>query len=174
MVPDIFMAKSKKPAKDGRPKKIIRPAHWDAIEADFRLEKLEKYPSKVNHAYWVEADKEFSPYPKPTERSGKYTLLLKRTLTQSGTNKKFALENGEFGNYAKVSTNKPNPNSSDPSKHVICVYTYDSADETDVRRIRESLRKLGFVGKLSYKTDNATYAGKYAKTGSKHISLYCE
>ncbi len=57
---------------------------------------------------------------------------------------------------------------------VICVYTYDYADEADVRRVREELRALGFIDKLSYKADEDTLAGKYAQLGDRNISKYRE
>jgi hypothetical protein len=44
--------------------------------------------------------------------------------------------------------------------HVICVYTYDHNDESDVRRVRQALRDLGFTAKIPYKTDEATLGEK--------------
>ena len=87
---------------------------------------------------------------------------------------KLAVEQGRLGSTAKVSTAKPNPNATDSSSHVICVYTYDAADEGDLRRVRSSLRDLGITSKIPYKTDDATFRGKYAKSGDKRISLYYE
>jgi hypothetical protein len=55
-----------------------------------------------------------------------------------------------------------------------CVYTYDSHDEADVRRIRQVLRELGFAGKLPYKTDQETLDGRYSHKGDRHISKYYE
>ena len=87
---------------------------------------------------------------------------------------KRAVEEGRLGSSAKVSTAKPNPNSTDSSKHVICVYTYDADDEPDLRQIRSSLRLLGVTNKIAYMTDDATFQGKYRKSGDKRISLYYE
>jgi len=57
---------------------------------------------------------------------------------------------------------------------VICVYTYDSDDVQDVKRVRASLRELGFVGRLSYKPDADTHAGRYKNRGHRGISKYLE
>jgi hypothetical protein len=161
--------------KPRKTKKPTRPAHWEAIEASLRQEKLEQTPSIVTHCYWVLEDKEFSTYPKPTERSGKWLIFVSRNDVDEVWHKiKIALEKGELGETAKVSTAKPNPNSKNPSTHVICVFTYDSEDKADVRRVRKSLRRLGVFNKISYKTDSATFGGKYAKSGSKKTSLYHE
>jgi len=41
-------------------------------------------------------------------------------------------------------------------------------------RIREELRSLGIVSKISYKTDKATRENQYQIKGSTRISLYYE
>ena len=71
---------------------------------------------------------------------------------------------------AKVSTAKPNPDSRD-SRRVIYVYTKDWADEPDVMRVRENLRRLGFVDRIGYKRNLETFAGEYAKKG-KRVTYY--
>ena len=73
-----------------------------------------------------------------------------------------------------MSTARPNPNSGGPRKHVICVYTYDSEDKEDVMRVRASLRELGFVTPIAYKTDEATLEGRYEVKGHRRISKYYE
>jgi hypothetical protein len=87
---------------------------------------------------------------------------------------KAATEAGKLGDSAKVATAKPNQFAADPNKRVICVYTYDWTDVDDVRRVREELRKLGFVAKIAYKADEDTYAGRYEVHGHKRISKYYE
>ena len=84
------------------------------------------------------------------------------------------METGLLGPAAKVSTALPNPNSRDPNKHVVCVYTADAANETDIKRVRSSLRDLGISWRIPYKTDQATRAGEYAINGSKRIATYYE
>ena len=64
----------------------------------------------------------------------------------------------ELGIDAKVSTTAQN------EKYVICVYTSNYLDTTDVNRVRERLRELGFVARLYYKPDMYTYLGIYSKT----------
>lgn len=56
--------------------------------------------------------------------------------------------------------------------HVICIYTYDHEDESDVMRVREKLRELGFAENLGYKTDAATYSGVYRATGHSNVCKY--
>ena len=51
-----------------------------------------------------------------------------------------------------------NPNASTPNTRVICVYTYETLDESDVKRVRQSLRDIGISRKIPYKADNATRA----------------
>ncbi len=85
-----------------------------------------------------------------------------------------AVTNGLLGEEAKVSTARPNSNASDPNKHVICVYTYDVEDKADVMRIRRQLRDLGVTWKIPYKTDRATYQGRYQVRGDRRISTYYE
>lgn len=85
-----------------------------------------------------------------------------------------ALTQARLGDYAKVSTARPSPNAAAPRTHVICVYTYDADDEDDVRRVRNSLRDLGFVKPIAYKTDQATFDGRYQVRGHQRISKYYE
>jgi hypothetical protein len=63
---------------------------------------------------------------------------------------------GKLGNYSKVSPYHPSD-----SEHVICIYTDDFTDESDVFRIRQSLTDLGFTEELNYKPDAYTYLGIY-------------
>lgn len=85
-----------------------------------------------------------------------------------------AVRAGRLGGEAKVSTTKPNSNAEDPTKHVICVYTYDVDDVADVRRVRAELRKLGVTWRIPYKTDRATEKGLYRVRGHTRISQYFE
>ena len=87
---------------------------------------------------------------------------------------KKATEEGKLGDSAKVATAKPNPNATNSDTKVICVYTYDWADERDVKRIREEIRNLGITNKIPYKADEATLSGKYRIKGDTRISKYYE
>ena len=44
-------------------------------------------------------------------------------------------------------------------RHVICVYTRDWEDRTEVQQAREVLRRAGFKERLGYKRDIDTIAG---------------
>jgi len=44
---------------------------------------------------------------------------------------------------------------------VTCVYTKDCYDKVDVMRVREELKKLGYLRVLPYKPDSMTLAGEY-------------
>jgi len=106
-------------------------------------------------------------------RNGKWLIFIHVTeIDETWELIKIALNEGLLGKTAKVSTIKQNPNVKDKDTKVICVYTYDSDDEDDVMRIRNEIRKLGFVKKLPYKTDHATVSGKYEVRGHVKISKY--
>ena len=76
----------------------------------------------------------------------------------------------KLGIGAKVATMRPNSHAKDENTKVICVYTVDYRNKVDVLRVRKALRELGVLQTLSYKTDEATYAGRYAS--SSHVSKY--
>ncbi|MEA2586491.1 MAG: hypothetical protein QOF33_4576 [Thermomicrobiales bacterium] len=75
-----------------------------------------------------------------------------------------AVERGELSFSAKVGTVLQRRDSQ-YGQHVICVYTADHRDETERRRVRESLRSLGVTWTIGYKTDQATRDGRYAGPG---------
>jgi len=66
-----------------------------------------------------------------------------------------ATHGGTLGISSKVSPRD------DSGKHVICVFTRDYTDETDVERVRNGLRRLGMRGKIGYKPDIYTYCRVY-------------
>jgi hypothetical protein len=67
--------------------------------------------------------------------------------------------NGELGISAKASTAKQTT-----TRHVICVYTDNYLDISNVMAVRDKLRLLGFPEKLCYKPDIYTYLGIYYRT----------
>ena len=85
---------------------------------------------------------------------------------------KGAVESGELGTAAKVSTNHRASIHFNPKMQVVCVYTYDYADEVDVMRIRQRLRDLGVTWEISYKSDEDTRNVKYSHTGHRNIGKY--
>jgi hypothetical protein len=87
-----------------------------------------------------------------------------------------ATEHDLLGISAKVSTAVPN--GYDASRHLICVYTNDFRQKDDVARVLNALREIGIIGKLYYKTDEATLSGLYSSNGpftkkKGRASLYC-
>ncbi len=132
-------------------------------------------PSRATEEYFLYADRKTGSYLEHTDRVGKWLIFVPTESVDEVWEKiKLAVERGELGESAKVSTARPNPNAADTSKHVICVYTYDSDDAADVRRIRAVLRGLGVRHRIPYKTDSATERGEYRKAGHKRISKYYE
>jgi len=143
------------------------------------LQKMEAYsnarPSGVTEVYWIYARRKSGEYPRSTKRSGKWLVFVDiKNVDEVWAKIKKATEEGKLGSSAKVATAKPNPNATDPNTKVICVYTYDWIDEKDVKRVREELRKLGIVNKISYKADEDTLSGKYRVRGHTRISKYYE
>jgi hypothetical protein len=133
-------------------------------------------PSEVTDAFWLAVlRKKDYPYPDYTANSGKWQIFLPvAQIDELWPKIKLATEEGLLGDSSKVSTAKPNPNATSPDEEVICVYTYDSTDVADVKRIRQELRALGITWEISYKEDRVTAAGKYSNRGDKGISKYRE
>ena len=135
----------------------------------------ERKLTKEKREYWLLAERKVGYYPEHTDRGGKWLIFVPSDAVDEVWQRvKQAAEEGKLGSSAKVSTAKSNPNSTDSSKYVICVYTYDADDEADVQQIRSSLRQLGFTNKIPYKADDTTFQGKYSKSGDKRTSLYYE
>jgi hypothetical protein len=132
-------------------------------------------PIIATEAYRVFAERKKGEYPKPTPKSGKWLIFVDMARIDPlwGRVKK-AVEDGLLGERAKVSTARPNPNALNASKRVICVYTYNYADDADVRRIRTELRHLGVAEKIPYKADEDTRAGRYRAKGHSKISKFFE
>ena len=129
-------------------------------------------PSKTTQMYWIVQDAPGSaPEAIEDEHAGKW-LIFQEPETADDAWKKVrdATVALDLGISAKVSTAKPNPDSRD-SRRVIYVYTKDWADEADVMRVRENLKKLGFVDRIGYKRNLETFAGEYAQKG-KRVTYY--
>ncbi len=129
-------------------------------------------PSKACDNYWIESA---APSGNWSQNSGKWLLFISTGRVDSVWKIiDSEAKAGRLGIAAKVATAKHNELSTSPSVRLICVYTYDCTNLDDVRRVRQRLRELGFVKKISYKTDAATTEGKYAQNGDKKISLFYE
>lgn len=123
-------------------------------------------PSEVSEVFWIYAARKEGSYPSPTPRSGKWLVFGDAARVDEVWDEiREATERGALGGFSKVATSRPNPTGPDPSRRVICVYTYDSDDVQDVMRVRDSLRNLGVTEKTGYKTDAKTVAGVYVARG---------
>ncbi len=129
-------------------------------------------PTKTTQTYWIVQDAPGSaPEAIEDENAGKWLIFQEPDLADEAWKKvRNATVALELGISAKVSTSKPNPESRDNRK-VIYVYTKNWADETDVMRVREALRTLGFIERIGYKRNIETFAGEYAKKG-KRVTYY--
>ena len=148
-------------------------------------------PSKCTHGNWILA---FSPNYEDEEltdmharliakkklakkqnlKSGKWLVYVDRSDVDKVWKKiKKATEEGSLGIEAKVANKIQSDLFGGGKSHVICVYTHDWTDVKDVMRVREKLKDLGIINKISYKSDEDTIAGKYARKGDK-VSKYYE
>ena len=127
----------------------------------------------MTNDYWVYAQRKKGEYPEHTSRGGKWLIFVSGyNLNKTWEKVRIALEEGKLGGLAKASKHGSRAKSS--NNRVICVYTYDWKDIQDVKRIREELRKIGIIRKISYKTDEATERGIYRANSGEKISKYYE
>ena len=126
-------------------------------------------PTQETRDGWIHVFRKMDDYPEDTDRSGKWLIWLSvQTIDRYWQSIREAVERGQLGNEAKVST-AASPQARAGKPYVICVYTYDYDDETDVMRIREELRRLGIHRKIRYKADEDTQALRY---GSNYTPKY--
>jgi len=127
----------------------------------------------MDNDYWTYAQRKNGKYPEHTSRGGKWLIFVgSHNLSRIWSKIKIAVEEGKLGGLAKVPRHSSRAQS--PSSGVICVYTYDWKDAQDVKRIREELRKIGIIRKISYKTDEDTERGIYRANSSEKVSKYYE
>lgn len=127
-------------------------------------------PTQVKDYPWIYALRKAGTYPKATARSGKWLIFVSmRNVDEVWRKVKQATEEGRLGGDAKVATMYPNPIAQDSNVKVICVYTYDWQDKTDVYRVCNELLKIGIKPPLGYKADSTTLEGKYAFTGDTNL-----
>lgn len=135
-----------------------------------------RLPSEVRDDHWIYAYRKNGEYPKHSRTLGGKWLLFIQLLALDAEWQKIrqATVEGKLGDLSKVATARPNPLATNSSAKVICVYTYNWTDEEDVRRIRETLRQLGFTRKIPYKADQETRTGQYAVSATGRVSKYFE
>ena len=117
-------------------------------------------PSKTIDDDWIRAKspRQFTQ----TGRIGKWMIFpLKEHLDDIWPKIAKATEAEQLGIAANTSTDRTNPNSVSPKTGLVCVYSYDSDDVADVKRVLEQLRALGFNDRLNYKEDEQTLQGNY-------------
>lgn len=105
----------------------------------------------------------------PTPRVGKWVVRIPTgVIDRVWKEYADATGNGHLGISTKRSTEARRAAAGQGS-HVIVVYTRDYEDRNDVRRVLRALRvDLRVKQNLSYKTDEATLAGRYGEG----VSLY--
>lgn len=125
-------------------------------------------PSQVHDELWVWAERLRGDGPALTERSGKWLVYVGLAyLDNAWELVRTATEDGRLGPLSKASTAMPSEYA--PGSAVVCVYTYDWADEADVMRVREDLRSRCAVKRtIAYKTDEDTLAGNYGAGLAKY------
>ncbi len=134
----------------------------------------DRKPSQVTQARWIYAIPKKGRYHAATGRSGKWLVFVHLDkVDEVWAYIKKATEEGRLGDSAKTSTAQPSIHGNSDEK-VICVYTYDWQDKTDVMRIRGELRSLGVTKKIPYKSDEDTMARRYRVAGDANISKYYE
>lgn len=80
--------------------------------------RMKKHPSKARAA-WLYAEQPTKP-PYHATLVGKWQLFIPRTaIDEVWADLASAVERGELGISAKVSTARPNPNAHDPKTHVV-------------------------------------------------------
>ncbi len=117
---------------------------------------LDSAPTEEGSALWVLAEsparRQWRRLPDP----GKWLIFVEPARVDAiWENIKKETERGALGVSAKASTAA----SYRGGDYVICVYTPDAQDETEVRRVRALLFDLGWHGDLCYKTDAMTRQG---------------
>ena len=131
-------------------KKLYYGAKKD-LEIDVVQSTEEGNPSEVTHAAFIVAIyKGKNPQPE-SKRVGKWLFFVaEKYIDDTWRNVKKAVGDGKLWKQAKVSTAWR----SKGGVYVVCVYTYDCDDESDVMKIRDHLREMGFKKATSYKSDD--------------------
>ena len=156
---------------------MLRRDHEDIVTDQMRMAASlsDRKPSEVVEVYWLYAENESAAYPQATDNSGKWLVFVDaHEVDEVWSAVAKATREGRLGGRSKVATAAPNGFSQDPTKRVICVYTYDWKDVGDVKRVREVLHQLGVNRKIAYKSDEDSMSGKYRVTGHSQISKYYE
>lgn len=131
-------------------------------------------PSEETDEYWLYATAPIDKDATYGPSGGKWMVYVYvPDLDHAWATIREATRSGTLGPSSKSGTARANPNDTakgaKPTK-VICVYTRDAEDRDDLGRVFAELRRLGFAGQLSYKTDADTQEGTYGKGSSLYTS----
>ncbi|SEQ32161.1 putative phosphothreonine lyase domain-containing protein [Neolewinella agarilytica] len=131
-----------------------------------------RIPSKITDRYWLVSIYEQYRFSKLKEERNSGKWLLFGSIDEVDRYWKLiktATAEGVLGPSSKVSTSKANPNSGDNSTRVICIFTEDFNDRSDVRRVEMAIRSLGIKNRLVYKLDRDV--GKYFHKGDRVVDI---
>lgn len=145
----------------------LRISKKDAAAIKRKAEKLRKIeampPSQVTEQPWLFAVR--NGRPKGVEKSGKFLVFSSVAhMDEVWVKIKQATEHGLLGGLSKVSTKQQLD--LHPGRAVICCYVEDADNESEMDRVRSSLKSLGF-DRLAFKLDADTYRGIYSKKHAK-------
>lgn len=130
------------------------------------------YFKKINETWYYSKNVRLQGVEKG---GGKWLIFANKSeIDYTWAKIKQAVKDGKLGSDAKVSTAKSSRIAMNSDTKVICVYTDDEDDYSDIQRIRKELRKLGITWKIPYKTNKTTIEGRYQVKGHKKISKYFE
>lgn len=143
----------------------------------------EERPSKVTEEAWVWQDcgiPDLHPRAASHHDSGKWLIFSPQGDCHDvdWAILRAATKYGLLASGSKTATMQYNPNAPVHSTKVTCVYTTLGGAHApfggdphceEASRVLAQLRRLGFAGRLNYKTDDATLAGQYANRGHHKI-----
>jgi len=106
-------------------------------------------PTQENDEWWLGVT------GKSGNNFGKWLLFVdKRKIDAVWAQIRQETQDEKLGVEAKVSTRKYWIHKGMPKDYVVCVYTNE--DKTEIDRVRNRLKELGFIDTLGYKTNEAT------------------
>lgn len=157
-------------------KEFAQLSREEKLEVAYRWQYVQLVqPTKVFVSPWIRAERYwYAPaYPKPTERCGKWMVHIPIDHVDAVWSiVRDAMVIGELGRAAKVATMAENPRTIYEDKRLICIFTYDSDDLEDVKRVLVRIRELGINQESQYKEDRATRAGQYSSNSKGPVTKY--
>lgn len=115
-------------------------------------------PSGAQHTHWLHASPKKRTFYSSAV-SGKWCIFRHQTEIDAAWKRvKKAVSSGAL-TFAKVSTSLGA--TTRENNHVICVYTLDFNNDTELNKSRTILRELGFSEELGYKRDIDTLNNVY-------------